>query len=372
MKYEKSKVDKDIFNKRRDERDKIRKTAFEYLETKSKMHSYDVIHQYLEKWYLSDEKIDKYIEEEGLKNQSIDLFDIFFYNLKHLSQSLISKLDDKIIYKYWENQNDKEFLGGFSGKNKIHLYRSLNQLIPTDILVVLFALNSENKHLELEKFWGNIATTDLTLESILKNGVAENHLHLGVTLSFSLTWESLVKEMTKGESNSNKKFFLREFAHTHKDTEMYFYLCLARILRKFLIYIVCTEKIRNKFSKDNGKKEDVAEILELNKKLEEYFYHFDYKKLKQNIIYNSEEKDRLWAIESYFLNIQEEFDKNLDFKQVNEIFYKKELRDIDTFEENKFLFSMLENIFCDIKCNKKNRFIKKNIFRLFKIKKLFI
>lgn len=363
VKKNKENLDNYIFKKRRKERDNIRKSAFEYLETKCNMYSYDMIHQYLEKWYLSDEKIKKYL---GKDKYNLDLFDITFYNLKYLTKCLISKLDDKIIYKYWENENDKEFLGGFSGKNKIHLYRNLNQLIPTDILVVLFALDSKNKENELEKFFGNIAITDLTLESILKSGVAENHLHLGVTLTFSLTWDSLVKEIEKGESNSNNGFFLKYFSYTYKENDMYFYLCLARVIRKFLIYTIYFENIKDKY-KENSKID--SKILEFNRQLQDYFCEFNYKKLKDKVFYSVEQKDILGEIERYFLEIQDLFNKN--FYSIEEKIYSDSLKNVKTFEENKFLFIILQNILDGNKFKENNILIKRIFLDYLRLKNYF-
>ncbi|MDE6357366.1 MAG: hypothetical protein K2L15_02120, partial [Eubacteriales bacterium] len=210
-----SEIEGTKLKERKDYRENIRKKAIKHLRQKNNISSYDMVYQYLEKWYLSDEKIEgsKNFKKKNFQEQeNIELFDVIFENLRLLSKCLISKLDDKIIYKYWENENDKKILCGFSGKNKIHLYRALNQIVPTDILVVLFAISSENKEKVLENFFGNIAVTDLALESVLQKGVAENHLHLGVTLNFSLTWNELVKEeIKKGESKDN---FFKEFEHT--------------------------------------------------------------------------------------------------------------------------------------------------------------
>lgn len=168
-------------------REQAREQVLSYIGLREQIPSYDMVYQYMERWYFGNKVQLEFLEEE--KGQDT-IYDMVLYHLKRLSISMISTLDHKIIYKYWENEKDKEILGGFSKESKIHLFRSLNQIIPMDLMVVLFALKNSHQEKMLDGFLGHIMITDALLEKVLRKGVAENHLHFGVSRTFLAIWDN--------------------------------------------------------------------------------------------------------------------------------------------------------------------------------------
>ena len=169
---------------------KIRASLLRYLMQQYSVDSYDQIYQYLDRWYLSGVNW-RELRADEVKNRG-DLFSVVFRRLRQLSKSMVSKLDGQIIYKYWETEGDAELLGGFVGAQKIHLFRSMMQKIPMDLLVACFAVDKEYAQEILAAYRGTLAITDAPLEKILSKGVSENHIHTGVSTNFSIMWEELM------------------------------------------------------------------------------------------------------------------------------------------------------------------------------------
>lgn len=98
-----------------DIRDKrvLRKNVVEYVRKNYSVFSYDEIYLYLDKWYLYP----RYGKDNQIKREK-ESFYLIFERLKELSKSLVSQRDGQIIYKYWENEGDKNLLGGFPGPTR--------------------------------------------------------------------------------------------------------------------------------------------------------------------------------------------------------------------------------------------------------------
>lgn len=179
----------------------FRRNLVEYVRKNYSVFSYDEIYLYLDKWYLYPQ----YDENRQIKKYK-ESFYLIFERLMELSRSLISQRDGQIIYKYWENAGDKSLLGGFSGTNKIYLFHSINRLFPLDILVILYMISNGKKQWDLNGFYGNIKVSDALLDQVLKQGLAENHLHSGVSGAFLSIWDEFMKPLTADRVRSLKKF----------------------------------------------------------------------------------------------------------------------------------------------------------------------
>ncbi len=218
----------------------IREKFIKYMTKKYNVYTYDEIYLYIEKWYLYPR-----YDESGLK-RDLDAFDIIFEHLEKFTTSFISQRDGKIVYKYWGNKDDKIFLGGFAGSNKIYLMHSLNRLIPLDILIVIYMLKNNKDICELNGNYGNIEISDALLDRVLEKGVAENHLHGGVATSFLTVWDRLMNPI---DSN-----YIQEFRKAAKDNirskkELYL-ICLANYLRLFLTLKISTDGVNYEESVD--------------------------------------------------------------------------------------------------------------------------
>ena len=138
---------------------------------------------YLEKCYLYDAQTRPY--ESALQ--------LYLECFRKITRSLISQRDGKVVFKYWKNEHDQDFLSGFGDANKIFLFHSLNMHMPLDFLVMLHMVqNPENSVKNLNHYYNQIEVADQQLDAVLQAGVAENHLHKGVSLSFFEIWEAFM------------------------------------------------------------------------------------------------------------------------------------------------------------------------------------
>lgn len=202
--------------------ERLRAEIIQYVQKNCSIYSYDEIYMYLEKCYLYDLKTKKY--------QHIS--QLYLGCLDKIVQSLISQRDGKIVFKYWKNNQEEDFLGGFGDSNKIFLFHSMNMHMPLDFIVMLYmAQNPDNDISSLNYYYNQIEVADQQLDNILKAGVAENHLHKGVSVSFFEIWEAFmmplssfaVKEMDEG------KIELRDRKLGYE--EVLFYILTAAIVR---------------------------------------------------------------------------------------------------------------------------------------------
>lgn len=208
----------------------VRKKAVAYLEKHYSVDSYDQVYQYLDRWYLG-----RHAWQNFLKDKPIDLtYRLIFDHLQALTRSMISKLDGRFIFKYWETEEDEKLLGGFSGYHKIHLFRSLNQIIPMDILAAVLVCSGDHDIDALDTFRGQVAVTDAMLERILDRGVAENHLHMNVSTNFLSVWDDLM-DLGLPLHKASQLSQLKLNSPTAPPKERVdFYLSLARCLRAYL------------------------------------------------------------------------------------------------------------------------------------------
>lgn len=287
---------------------KLRDELIKYINKNYTIYTYDQIYLYLDKWYL-------YPKDKCTYKSS---FDAIFDRFKEFSKCFISQRNGKIVYKYWENENDKTTLGGFSGKNKIYLFHSLNRLIPLDLLSIIYMIGNNKKIHELDGFYGNIIVSDSLLDNILENGVAENHLHCGVSASFLTVWEEWMKPLTEKRIKSLKKFEISSTTDLSHD-ELKLYIWYAGLLR---ISIILATKINDK---SHELEKIICNLKENSKQIFDNNIDFDLKEdcfiKKWNEIFSNVTIDES---ESYIKQL---------FKIDNEI---------HTSDENIFLYKTIE------------------------------
>ncbi len=242
----------------------IYKNTVKYIAKLYSVDAYDQIYQYIERWYLA-KKNWRTIKQVTLHNEN-QAYDIIFRRLWQLSKSMISKLDEKVIYKYWETEGDAELLGGFNGNHKIHLFRSLTQMLPMDILVAIFAQNHTYAETLLSSFYGNVAITDAPLEQILCKGIAENHLHMGVSTNFATIWDDWMRTDIVISGKSKPEPIPLKSVNDQSNATIYFYYILARCLRMYLMLYVAPD-----FQKSSQTIE-YLDLLQTQKRKELYTY----------------------------------------------------------------------------------------------------
>lgn len=206
-------------------RSKLKSELTEYIRHNYNIYSYDEIYLYLEKCYLYD--ICGYE----------DVICLYGEIMKRMANALISHRDGRIVFKYWKNKNDEDLFGGFAGSNKVDLFHSLNCHIPMDVIAIVYMIINQEEHdiSCLDYFYGNIEVADQQLARILEKGVAENHLHKGVSRTFSSIWDSLMEPFTVKKSKS----FIRQKlvgGTEEQNKHMLFYVLGCGIIRAYLVF----------------------------------------------------------------------------------------------------------------------------------------
>ncbi|AMJ39766.1 hypothetical protein [Anaerotignum propionicum] len=228
LKFQESNMLDKYFNEI-ENRKKIKRTIqdelISYLQLRYPIYSYDEVFLYLEKCYLY--KIYENIQFQGS-------FGCCMSKVSDLAKALISQRDGKLVFKYWENENDSDFLGGFSGNNKILLFHSLNRHISMDLVAIKYLIdNGVKDESHLHNFYGRVAVSDMQLDTVLQKGIAENHLHSGASRSFLSVWEGLMSPFNKKSIGEFEKL-----ASLLNDKKYVFYVLCCGVLRVIMANII--------------------------------------------------------------------------------------------------------------------------------------
>ena len=250
---------------------------------------------------------------------------------------MISHRDGKIVFKYWKNEEDEKLFGGFAGNNKVALFHNLNSHIPMDVVAIVYMImNQKYPNINcLDGFYGNIEVADQQLARILETGVAENHLHKGVSRTFPSIWDSLMEPLTakKGKYFENMKFVN---GTEEQNARVLFRILGCGIVRAFLILTIA--------GKDNddevlGVVHDFQEGQPFEDRFKDQFWHVQHraKENEKNII-------------SYFVNLWNVLTKNLSKDIFDGKFSTLVLEndiEIHTLDENIFLYHVLRILLDD-------------------------
>jgi adenosine deaminase len=303
------------YKKSKNIRENMRRNMIQHIRQKYSIYSYDEIYLYLEKCYLY--KLD------NMDNS----FDCYYKVFSSLAKALISQRNGKLVFKYWENENDKNLLGGFAGNNKILLFNNFNRHIPLDIICIVYLLeNKVEEIINLNNFYGQIVVSDLQLDNILSKGVAENHLHSGVSRSFLNIWESLMKPFTR---KSIDDFNRLELSNNYgcSSSEFKFYILSSALIRANISVIVSGNNFR-----------DSSELIQafIDGKNIKLLFDKILKYKDQNEIYSYFISEWNLFLQKY--NIDYNFEDNIIFNIFNED------NELKTSGENLFLFNTIKYI----------------------------
>lgn len=204
---------------------RLQEVVIRHIQETGSVYSYDEIYMYLEKCYLHDLRTKRY------RKASLMYLDCLY----KIARSMISQRDGKIVFKYWKNSQDESFLGGFGDSNKIFLFHSMNMHIPLDFIVMLYMTqNPENNISSLQNYYNQIEIADQQLDAVLKSGVAENHLHKGVSVSFFEIWETFMLPLNSHSIKAAKSSTLTLGSRDFTDAEVLFFILTAAIVRIWL------------------------------------------------------------------------------------------------------------------------------------------
>lgn len=87
---------------------RLRESVIRYIQRTGTVYSYDEIYLYLEKCYLYSMRI----QNGG------SALEVYPDAVNKIAESMISQRDGRIVFKYWENRNDGDFLGDLETTTK--------------------------------------------------------------------------------------------------------------------------------------------------------------------------------------------------------------------------------------------------------------
>lgn len=333
-------------------KNKIKQKVVQYIRQNYSVYSYDEIYLYLEKCYLY--KLN--INNNEQRRTDIDIFEYYYEVFSNLAKSLISQRNGRLVFKYWENDNDKNLLGGFGGNNKIVLFNCINRHIPLDLIAIVYLLENGVTETEyLNNFWGQIMVSDLQLDTVLSRGVAENHLHSGVSRSFLSMWEDVMKPLNKNSIQNLKRFDLSN-NYNYESDELKFYMLSAGILRAFISVVINDDDCEKLIEVGSSSIRKFLQCFVGDKDIREFYIS------KKQV----EDKNSIYG---YFISLWDEFfsENNISYNAKENIIFNifNEDENIKTSGENIFLFNTIKYIKTNYdKC----KYIKKMFIQYIRIK----
>lgn len=147
----------------------------------------------------------------------------------------IKKFEDKYDYNYDNFKNSLNV--GRKTNNKFQWY-IIKQLMDIDTLIGAYLVENNLTSISDMKLWDTLLyTTDTLLENVLKKGVAELHMHLGASKSFTSLWTSLMNSNKHNQTNIRVMNLLKS-NYNYGKVDFYKNIYLFRLLRIVLsLYI---------------------------------------------------------------------------------------------------------------------------------------
>lgn len=160
----------------------FKEKTYKFMQNTYHIDKLDTIHLLIEKYYPL-----KMIENYNTHT-------IYMNQLNKITRCFICHRDGKIFLKYWSNSSDRDLFEAFDGYRKIELWNSFSRQFCMDILVINYLLDNNMKDTRyLAGYYWLVNIADLQLDNLLNRGVAENHIHINAGIYFSNIWERLMQ-----------------------------------------------------------------------------------------------------------------------------------------------------------------------------------
>ena len=294
---------------------------FESLKNKYSIHNLDYIDMIIEKYYSHS-----FIRGKSSNNIANEVLSL-------LAKSFICHRNGRLALKYWESENDDQFIGPYKGINKIALWNTLNRMMCTNLIALTYLLDNGMKEERfLSGYYSSIMLEDVQLEKILSKGEAETHIHKNAGINFTVSWTHLMNLGTV-ENDDYKEEYLVNLGSKEKNINLL--VAATAILRLMLVrFLQSQEESFNLYIsefKESHHKND-NKIIKIIKK-----------------IYNGEDfKSEEWELYD-FKEIWEKLQFKFDIKlyEDDEDYIGQFLsspRKLKTTGENLFLFKALKHI----------------------------
>ena len=159
----------------------VLKNVYPIINRTNRIYNLDEVKLLLKKYFPHDK-----LHETSFKGENISLY--YLAHLSQISQIFLTHRNGKISLKYWKSEKENDFLGPYSGLNKVAMWNSMIRMFTTEILVILYLLrNGMDEEEYLKGYHSTVHLADTQLEQVLSRGVAETHMHLNGGGNFDIT-----------------------------------------------------------------------------------------------------------------------------------------------------------------------------------------
>ena len=184
----------------------------------------------------------KFIERSNDDKYAIRFANIYLKVLEELAKSLLTFRNGIMSIRNWSIEDEKDIFNKYSSFNKVEIWNSLNRLIPTDILTVLYYFEcgiADRKYLKYNN--GRVSLSDNTLDLVLEKGIAENHMHFNVSYNYIGVWLNAM-DISEWREHNYDAFIER---CKGRDAEN-FMLVYAGVLRIFIMDYLTNREDKDK------------------------------------------------------------------------------------------------------------------------------
>ena len=151
--------------------------------------------------------------------------DIGRFYIRHIfdvARTFITFRDGVVSARSWSDlqwlNNEEGLLSSYDGLQKIELWNNISRTVPMDIFIaaayINFGVDDAGMLVDVPNL---VSLADIPLNRILKNGVAETHMHLNVGFSYSFLWRNFVGLSENPNKSAGLWFctFFRIFSATY-------------------------------------------------------------------------------------------------------------------------------------------------------------
>ncbi|GMX67460.1 hypothetical protein Elgi_67330 [Paenibacillus elgii] len=177
------------------------------------------------------------------------LYDHYFLLIHQFTRALLSHRDGEMVLKYWNHELGPEdgqladVWQSYNELDKVHLFSILSRLIPLDLFVAYYyASNCLYAPLQLDGLYQHINLADAPLHDVLRNGVAENHMHASAAFTFTMLWQSCMN-FNGDFSRHSIGLYLKQFkaSYSCKSDQIKEYILTAQLIRHVLARYIATD-----------------------------------------------------------------------------------------------------------------------------------
>lgn len=320
-------VDKNEAQKRKRDYQISEKELQRFISTQANIQSIDDYKLLIDFFYKEDEceRIFKKYAVGVYSNRGQAVLCILYWkNLIRVAKSLLTFRDGRIAIRMWENQKDangeEDIFYGQNVFNKVEIWNLLSRFMPLDILIVLFMIsNGLDEEYYLYRQNGMIFMGDTILEGLLRNGIAENHMHFNAGIQYQSIWQDHMQFEFWEQIVQNEKEYKKEI----KNNDLMFHAFFFRML--FAEYL----------EKDNKRTFElfVKEIFGTNEDVKHLFSDF----LQGTGEYKNYVPVCYQLLYQHWNKVNKKGKKDL---LMNTMYLK--YRELHTYEEMIFLFKMVK------------------------------